>query len=143
MLVLMQHRPVILLVSHDDTSCLASLRDALTEQSARDFPSRILTQVEPLLTHHAIGVYIINFKEIVYHQHNVLYIIKSQRNTRWRVMICTFGDEIRLTAMIYQVCDLDKQKPHPVRMRFLLVDHLGLDSRANCALRSFAALTAI
>ena len=56
-------------------------------------------------------------------------------------MIYTFGDEMRLTAMIYQVCDLDKQKPHPVRMRFLLVDHQGLEpwtdrlysSRCKCA----------
>ena len=38
-----------------------------------------LTKGEPLLTHHANGVYIINFKEIVYHQHKVLHIIKSQR----------------------------------------------------------------
>ena len=34
MLVLMQQRPVILLVRQDDTTCLASHCDALTEQSA-------------------------------------------------------------------------------------------------------------
>ena len=38
-----------------------------------------LTKIELSLTHHAKGVYIINFKEIVYHQHKVLYIIKSQK----------------------------------------------------------------
>ena len=57
--------------------------------------------VEPL--------YIINFGEVVYHQNEVMYIIKSQRNTP-SVMIYTLKrDDIRLTAMIYQVCDLDKK----------------------------------
>ena len=38
---------------------------------------------------HAKGVYIINSEGIVYHQHEVLYLIKPQGNTRWRVMICS------------------------------------------------------
>ena len=29
--------------------------------------------------------------------------------------------------MICQVCNLDKTKPHPVRMRFCLVEHRGLE----------------
>ena len=32
------------------------------------------------------ALYIINSEVIVYHQHEVLYIIKLRRNTRWRVM---------------------------------------------------------
>ena len=36
--------------------------------------------------HHAEGVHIINSEGIAYHQHEVLYIIKPQENTRWRVM---------------------------------------------------------
>ena len=55
------------------------------------------------------ALYIINFAEIAYHQNKVLYIIKSQRNTP-SVMIYTLKrDDIRLAAMIYQVCDLDKK----------------------------------
>ena len=54
-------------------------------------------------------MYIINFAEIAYHQNEVLYIIKSQRNTP-SVMIYTLKrDDIRFAAMIYQVCDLDKK----------------------------------
>ena len=32
------------------------------------------------------SLYIINSVGIAYHQHKVLYIIKPQENTRWRVM---------------------------------------------------------
>ncbi len=38
------------------------------------------------IIHHAEGVYIINFEEIVYHQGGALYLIKPQGNARWRVM---------------------------------------------------------
>jgi len=31
-------------------------------------------------------LYIINSEGIAYHQHEVLYIIKPQEDTRWRVM---------------------------------------------------------
>ena len=34
------------------------------------------------------ALYIINSVGIAYHQHKVLYIIKPQENTRWRVMPC-------------------------------------------------------
>ena len=34
--------------------------------------------------------------------------------------------------MIYQVCDLDKKKPHPVRMRFFLVETTGLEPVTPC-----------
>ena len=68
-------------------------------------------------------MYIINFAEIAYHQNEVLYIIKSQRNTP-SVMIYTLKrDDIRLAAMIYQVCDLDKkilQKMYPFLQYFLV-----------------------
>ena len=67
-------------------------------------------------------MYIINLVEIAYHQNEVLYIIKSQRNTP-SVMIYTLKrDDIRLAAMIYQVCDLDKkilQKMYPFLQYFL------------------------
>ena len=33
-------------------------------------------------------MYIINSEGIAYHQHEVLYIIKPQEDTRWRVMRC-------------------------------------------------------
>ncbi len=42
----------------------------------------------------AIALYIINFVEIAYHQHEVLHIIKSQEDT-------PCGDDIRLTVVIY------------------------------------------
>jgi len=52
---------------------------------SRRFATRLRREqeqkVEPLLIHHAKGVYIINFKEIVYHQHKVLYIIIAEDNT--------------------------------------------------------------
>ena len=63
------------------------------------------------------------------------YIIKSQENTRWRVMrykggfpplmICT---ALR-AAMIYQVCDLDKkilQKMYPF-LQYFLVEPTGIE----------------
>ena len=34
----------------------------------------------------ALALYIINSKGIVYHQHTVLHLIKSQVDARWRVM---------------------------------------------------------
>ena len=75
-------------------------------------------------------MYIINFAEIAYHpsenEHISFsdeYIIKSQRNTP-SVMIYTLKrDDIRLAAMIYQVCDLDKkilQKMYPFLQYFLV-----------------------
>ena len=63
------------------------------------------------------------------------YIIKSQRNTP-SVMIYTLKrDDIRLAAMIYQVCDLDKkilQKMYHF-LQYFLVTHPGICS----ALRGF------
>ena len=38
----------------------------------------------------------------------------------------------RCAAMICQVCDLDKKKPHPVRMRFFLVETSGLEPLTPC-----------
>ena len=74
-------------------------------------------------------MYIINFAEIAYHQNEVLYIIKSQRNTP-SVMIYTLKrDDIRLAAMIYQVCDLDKkilQKTYPF-LQYFLVEMWGFE----------------
>ena len=40
-------------------------------------------------------------RSIVYHQHKVLYIIKSQMDTRRCVMIYTFGDEIQTKVWWY------------------------------------------
>ena len=37
----------------------------------------------------------------VYHQCEALYIIKPQENTRWRVMIYAFGDDIHADAWWY------------------------------------------
>ena len=73
-------------------------------------------------------MYIINFAKIAYHpsENEYIslsgeYIIKSQRNTP-SVMIYTLKrDDIRLAAMIYQVCDLDKkilQKMYPFLQYF-------------------------
>ncbi len=82
-------------------------------------------------THYNQGkaLYIINFKEIAYHQNGVLHIIKSQRNTP-SVMIYTLKrDDIRLAAMIYQVCDLDKkilQKMYPF-LQYFLVRKMGFE----------------
>ena len=62
---------------------------------------------------HGKAVYIINSEGIAYHQHEVLYIIKPQENTRWRVM--RFSPEglmiysARCAVMIYQACGLDKK----------------------------------
>ena len=74
-------------------------------------------------------MYIINFAEIAYHQNEVLYIIKSQRNTP-SVMIYTLKrDDIRLAAMIYQVCDLDKkilQIMYPF-LQYFLVEATGVE----------------
>ena len=97
--------------------------DSTTRKKHRQIgDARVVEQDSRKLNHlyHITPVACISSKRsFVYHQHKVLYIIKSQGNTRWRVMIYTFGDEMRLTAMIYQVCDLDKQKPHPVSVMFL------------------------
>ena len=46
------------------------------------------------LYNHAEGVYIINSEGIAYHQHVVLYIIKPQENTRWRVMRYNNGSAV-------------------------------------------------
>ena len=77
----------------------------------------------------AQALHIINFAENAYHQNEVLYIIKSQRNTP-SVMIYTLKrDDIRLAAMIYQVCDLDKkilQKMYPF-LQYFLVEPRGIE----------------
>ena len=61
-------------------------------------------------------MYIINSEGIAYHQHAVLYIIKPQENTRWRVMRYKGGFPPLMiyaalrASMICQACGLDKQK---------------------------------
>ena len=63
--------------------------------------------------YHAEGVNTINSEGIAYHQHEVLYIIKPQENTRWRVM--RYSPEglmiytARCAVMICQACGLDKK----------------------------------
>ena len=57
-------------------------------------------------------MHIINSIGIVYHQHEVLYIIKPQGDTRYRVMRFSpkGADYIHdCVVMIYQVCGLDKK----------------------------------
>ena len=67
----------------------------------------------PPRPNHAEGVYIINSVGIVYHQHEVLYIIKPQEDTRWRVMRYSpkGADDIHdYVVMICQACGLDKKR---------------------------------
>ncbi|MBQ8268370.1 MAG: hypothetical protein IJZ24_01670 [Clostridia bacterium] len=59
-----------------------------------------------------------------------MYIIKSQENPAPKGLMRYKGGSPPLmisttlrAAMIYQACGLDKKKPHPVRMRFFLVEH--------------------
>ena len=73
-----------------------------------------------------------------YHQHGVLHIIKSQKIHADAWWYTRFGEicsskRMRYShrLMICQVCDLDKQKPHPVRMRFLLVEQDSRKSNQN------------
>ena len=57
-------------------------------------------------------MYIINSVAIVYHQHEVLYIIKPQVDARYSVMRYspTGADDIHdCVVMIYQACGLDKK----------------------------------
>ena len=64
------------------------------------------------------ALYLINSVGIAYHQHKVLYIIKPQENTRWRVMIYSpkEADDIHdCVVMICQACGLDKQKQNICR----------------------------
>ena len=71
----------------------------------------------------------------VYHQHEVLNIIKPQENARWRVMrykgglpplmICT----ARCAAMIYQACGLDKKIRQVETCRFFWQGLEDCDSR--------------
>ena len=58
--------------------------------------------------HHAEGVNIINSEGIAYHQHEVLYIIKPQENTRWRVMRYSpkGADDIRRTSCVDDIPSL-------------------------------------
>ena len=61
-------------------------------------------------------MYIISSEGIAYHQHEVLYIIKPQENTRRRVMRYKGGKPPLMiytalrAVMICQACGLDKQK---------------------------------
>ncbi len=72
---------------------------------------------------------------IAYHQYGVLYIIKPQKNTRWRVMRCKGGSPPLMictalrAAMICQACGLDKQKRNfwYTKVPFLLVRETGLE----------------
>ena len=53
------------------------------------------------------ALHITNFEEIAYHQHEVLHIIKSRDD------ILAFGEMIYTapgSAIICQICDLEKQK---------------------------------
>ena len=56
-----------------------------------------------------------SMRSIVYHQHEVLYIIKPQENTRWRVMRYKGGFPPLMiyaalrASMICQACGLDKK----------------------------------
>ena len=64
--------------------------------------------------YHAEGVYLINSEGIVYHQHEVLHLIKPQENTRWRVMRYKGGEPPLMiytalrASMLCQACGLDK-----------------------------------
>ena len=85
-------------------------------------------------------MYIINFAEIVYHQNEVLYIIKSQRNTPSVVIFTLKRDDIRLAAMIYQVCDLDKkilQKRYPF-LQYVLVEVVRVELTSYSAAKKLS-----
>ena len=70
----------------------------------------------------------------VYHQHEVLYIIKPQEDARWRVMRYKGGNPPLMiyaalrASMICQVCGLDKQKENFClpKVLFLLAGAQGL-----------------
>ena len=69
---------------------------------------------------HAEGVYIINSEGIVYHQHEVLYLIELQAIdtlTRDEIQrrLAAIDDIHDCVVMIYQACGLDKQKQNTCR----------------------------
>ena len=70
-------------------------------------------------------MYIINSEGIVYHQHEVLHLIKPQGNARWRVMRYKVGKPTLMictalrAAMICQACGLDKKILVPKNEDFL------------------------
>ena len=64
-------------------------------------------------------------RSIVYHQHEVLYIIKPQVDARWRVMRYSpkgADDMHDCVVMIYQACGLDKKKALHKQCFFLVGD---------------------
>ena len=59
-----------------------------------------------------VGVYIINFEEIVYHQSKALYIIIAEVLLyRLRLMIYAFGDDIHTKVLWYTIAfAMDKKR---------------------------------
>ena len=80
-----------------------------------------------LQTNQCEALYIINFEEIAYHQHEVLYIIKPQENPAPEGLMRYKCGEPHLmiyttlrAAMICQACGLDKKEVTFGRQKLLL-----------------------